>query len=98
MKTILLVDDQKTIRVIMEKFLVSIGYKVICAANGKVGLELFESEKVDLVVTDIVMPEVSGIEFIHRIKQIDENVPILVMPFNFSFSVKIKWRTFFFVI
>lgn len=76
---ILVVDDEEAIRRPIVRHLTSIGYEVIEAPNGKEGLNLAKSFKPDLIITDIVMPEIEGIEFIHKVKQIDEKIPIVVM-------------------
>lgn len=79
---ILIVDDEEAIRRPIVRYLTSLGFKVMEAENGKQGLNLIELETFNLIITDIVMPEIEGVEFIHRVKQIDNNIPIIVMSGN----------------
>ena len=62
MEKILLIDDEEGIRKVLQIILTQVGYSVICAANGQEGLELFETEWPAIVVTDIKMPGLDGIE------------------------------------
>jgi|GEM_PF-722917 len=55
------------------------GYQVTTATNGKEGLTLFEKQHFDLVLLDLSMPEMSGIEALEEIRRIDPNVPVVVM-------------------
>ena len=52
------------------------------AADGKTGLALFQTMRPDLVLTDLLMPNMNGEDLIRSIRQIDENVPIIVMTAN----------------
>ncbi len=66
---ILLVDDEKNIREGLSLFLESLDYDVILAGDGEEAWRLYQSEKPDLVLTDVKMPGVSGIELLDRIKK-----------------------------
>lgn len=65
---ILLVDDSLTERALLESFLASHGHRVRCAAHGEEALALFDETRVDLVLMDVMMPVMDGIEATRRIK------------------------------
>ncbi|WP_457552765.1 sensor histidine kinase [Desulfobacula sp.] len=67
--SILIVDDEEDIRDVLEIALKDIGYTVFLAENGEKALDLFKSEKPDIVITDIKMPVMDGIELLRRIKR-----------------------------
>ena len=69
MTTILCIDDEESIRVLLKAALEEAGYRVLTAEHGKHGLRLLEQEKVDLIVVDIFMPEMDGMELIPLIRK-----------------------------
>lgn len=71
---ILLVDDEKDIKKSLSNFIKKLGHKVYCAENGRQGLELFNIESFDLVITDMCMPEMDGLELMRRIMKIRKSV------------------------
>ena len=62
MATILIIDDQQAVRALLRAVLEDAGYQVTEAANGRQGLELYRFRPTDLVITDIVMPELNGLD------------------------------------
>jgi len=64
MATILIIDDEEIIRVLLRSALEEAGYEVTEAANGREGLELYRHRPMDLVITDIVMPEMNGLDML----------------------------------
>ncbi len=70
---ILLVDDEQDVRKSLSNFLKKLGHAVTCAANGNEGLREFHADTFDLVITDIRMPGMDGLEFLHRIKKIERS-------------------------
>jgi CheY-like chemotaxis protein len=78
-KRILLVDDNKQIRDGLCRLLTGAGYDVSDASNGREALRKIASEPVDLVVTDLVMPEMEGIETIFSIRRQRPKLPIIAM-------------------
>lgn len=64
MATILVIDDDDLIRVLLRSALEAAGYEVMEAANGRQGLELYRHRPTDLVITDIVMPELNGLDML----------------------------------
>ncbi len=78
MKKILLVDDEENIRFVYEEEFKEGGYQVVSAANGMDALDIFERERPDLVILDIQMPGLNGIEVLRRMKTIDSSVPVIL--------------------
>jgi DNA-binding NtrC family response regulator len=64
MATILIIDDEETIRVLLCSALGAAGYEVTEAVNGRKGLDLYRKRPTDLVITDIVMPEMNGLDLL----------------------------------
>lgn len=69
MAHILIVDDDAEVRTALECFLAGAGYSVSQAANGSEGLRLLEQKQIDLVITDIYMPEADGLEVVREVKK-----------------------------
>jgi two-component system KDP operon response regulator KdpE len=76
--TVLVVDDEKPLRDFVRRNLEVRGYKVITAANGLEAMALFGTSLVDLVILDIMMPHLDGLETTRRIRQ-DSDVPIIFL-------------------
>jgi two-component system NtrC family response regulator len=76
---ILLIDDDDSLRRVMEFSLTEVGYKVQAAASGEEGLSLFEKDTFDAVITDITMPGMSGMEVLAKIHERDERLPVVVI-------------------
>ena len=64
MATILIIDDEEMMRVLLRSTLKGAGYEVVEASNGRQGLELYRRRPTDLVITDIAMPEMNGLDMI----------------------------------
>lgn len=79
MKTVLVVDDTKNIRILLSTCLELEGYRVLTASNGKEAMELFEKEKLDLAFLDIKMPELSGTEVLKRIRDQGIETPVIII-------------------
>ena len=75
---ILVVDDEKEIADLVEIYLVSDGYKVFKANNAQDGLELLEKEEIHLVLLDIMMPGMDGLEMCRKIRETN-NIPIIML-------------------
>ena len=76
--TVLVVDDEKPLRDFVRRNLEVRNYKVLTAANGLEALALFNESQIDLVVLDVMMPHLDGLETTRRIRQ-DSNVPIIIL-------------------
>ena len=64
MATILIIDDEEAIRLLLRIALEAAGHEVMGAANGRIGLALYRHRPADLVITDIVMPEMNGLDML----------------------------------
>jgi DNA-binding response OmpR family regulator len=77
-KTILVVDDKLSLQILVKDYLVEQGYRVVTANNGREALFAARHEKPDLIVLDIVMPEMDGYEFIRAFRK-EQNIPIILL-------------------
>lgn len=78
-KRILIVDDTPVIREFLEEFFVDYGYEADIAKNGREGLELALSKDYSLILSDVHMPEMSGMEMITKLRMSKPDVPIIMM-------------------
>jgi CheY-like chemotaxis protein len=90
MPNILLIDDDPIIQKAFSRYLTSFGYHVDLADNGKMGLEMIEAAPPDLVITDIMMPEMDGLEILMAIQKLGLPIPVIAisggmraLPMNF---------------
>ena len=79
METILIVDDEKNYLLVLSAVLEDEGYEVLTAPGGAEALEIQKSSDLDLVVTDMKMPGMDGIEFLEQIKARDPDLPVIMM-------------------
>ncbi len=79
MKKILIVDDDDLIRDLIYEILEPQGYQILLAENGNRALEILDKEEIDLIVTDIIMPDKEGIETILDIKKRLPHAKIIAM-------------------
>jgi len=77
-RTLLVVDDEAILRETLEYNLVRDGYRVVTAADGREALEHFAAERPDLVVLDVMLPELSGLDVCRAIRR-ESDVPILML-------------------
>ncbi|XZM42019.1 response regulator transcription factor [Clostridium perfringens] len=75
---ILIVEDEEKIAIFIELELIHEGYKVIKADNGRTGLEIAERGEADLIILDVMLPEINGLEVLRRIRKVSE-VPIIML-------------------
>lgn len=78
MALILVVDDDANIRLLLREELTYAGHSVVCAADGAEGLEAARRECPDLVVLDVKMPGLSGVEVLRRLKSVCAEVRVLL--------------------
>lgn len=76
---ILVVDDDKNTRRLFRAVLENAGYTVSAASDGAEALELMDGEHIDLVVLDIMMPHMDGYEFTKALREVENNLPILMV-------------------
>ncbi len=79
MDTILIVDDEKNYPLILSAVLQEEGFETLTANSGQEALTVLEHSDVDLVLTDMKMPKMDGIELLQRIKQRDAELPVIMM-------------------
>ena len=93
-KTVLAVDDSKTMRDMIDYTLKGAGYSVLLAENGRAGVDTLSSNHVDLVITDINMPVMNGIEFVKAIRSDPSNrsMPVLILTTESSDDLKQQGR------
>ena len=77
--TILTIDDEEAIRHSFAAFLEDFGYQVLSAPNGKIGLEVFRKKSPDLILVDLRMPEVDGLEVLSAVTKESRETPIIVV-------------------
>ncbi len=78
MKKILLVDDEPSIQIVYREEFEDEGYEVLSALNGEEGLEIFQAENPDIVILDIHMPGMNGIEVLRQMKQQRSDIPVIL--------------------
>lgn len=79
MITILVADDDKNTRLLMKAILEAEHYRVVTASDGQEALAVLDQEHIDLVVLDIMMPNMDGFEFTATLRQSDNTLPILMV-------------------
>lgn len=79
MAKILLIDDEADILRVLSRSLRADGYDVVTASNGKEALETFRAESPEIVLTDIKMPEMDGLEVLRRVKAIDAEAQVIII-------------------
>ena len=79
METVLIVDDEKNYLIILEALLSLEGYEIITEDNAINALRLIKEENLDLIVTDMKMPRVSGMTLLEEAKKIDPDLPVIIM-------------------
>lgn len=77
--TILLIDDNEAVRTLFRTILEQAGYCVLIAASRDAGLRLLHNEIVDLILVHVFLPDVDGLEFIHRLRKTRPDCKIIAM-------------------
>lgn len=85
---ILVVEDDKNMQILMTTVLQQQGYNVLCARNGEEALGLLDTHHVDLLISDIMMPEMNGYELTESLRQADYQLPILMVTARDSLADK----------
>lgn len=89
MKTILVIDDEIKICEVISSFLATEGFRVVDAQSGLTGLSLFLKEPVDLVILDLMLPDISGEEVCKQIRQ-QSSVPVLMLTAKVSEDDRVR--------
>lgn len=77
--TILLVEDEELLRAGVQEVLEIQGYKVITAPDGEQALACLGAQTIDLVITDLVMPKMDGVDFVKQLREIKPDLPVIVV-------------------
>ena len=87
---VLIVDDEAEVRRLLQEFLSLRGYDVVLAGSGMEALEAVEGQKPDLVLLDVAMPEMDGVETLGRIVALEPALPVIMVTANTDISVTSK--------
>lgn len=79
MKKILIVDDQYGIRLLLSEVFKKEGYKTFIAAEGEEALDIVGKNTINIVILDMKLPKMNGVEILKRIRQIDMNIKVIMM-------------------
>ena len=88
MAKILIIDDAKFTRTMLKKMIAEFGHETIEAVNGRDGLQKITSENPDLVLTDILMPEMEGTELLELLRETNMDVNVIVVSANIQYTVR----------
>ncbi|WP_458411645.1 response regulator [Schinkia sp. CFF1] len=78
-KKLLIVDDQYGIRILLNEVFQKEGYQTFQASNGMQALQIVEQDRPDLVLLDMKIPGMDGIEILKRLKEIDQTIEVFIM-------------------
>jgi two-component system nitrogen regulation response regulator NtrX len=90
MKTVLVVDDEENIRETLKDVLEDDGYKVFNAGDGRKALEILHKNFVDVVLLDLWLPNMGGIEVLQRIKGIEGDIPVIIISGHGTIDAAVK--------
>src|ERR1044072_832838 len=79
MSNILIIDDEKAIRKTLSEILSYEGYKIDEAGDGEEGLKKYKEKAYDVVLCDIKMPKIDGIEFLEKSREINADIPVIMI-------------------
>ena len=78
MATVLIVDDEAGMRAVLSNLLEKQGYTILTGEDGKEAIEIIQKSRVEVVLLDIHLPDIDGVEVLRQIKRIDENLPVIM--------------------
>lgn len=88
--TVLVVDDELEILRTLKSFLTMNGFRVLIAKSGIEALEVIESEKVHIVLTDVSMPGMDGISLLERVRKYDFSIQVIIMTGYSTFNTTLQ--------
>ena len=90
MPKVLVIDDSRYTRIAIVRFLAANGFEVFEADNGTLGLEAVSREKPDVIITDLLMPEMDGYELLERLRTDGNTTPVIVITADIQDSTREK--------
>ena len=87
--SLLLVDDEQDIIKLMEIYFGNEGYRIFTANDGIQALEVLKTEKIDLIILDVMMPNMDGIEACMKIRE-EQKMPIIMLSAKVPISIKLR--------
>ena len=78
-KRVLVVDDEENIRQILKEYLDEFGYEVACAVNGQEALQMYKNGRFDVILSDLVMRPVDGLELLGEVKKVDPDAIFIMI-------------------
>lgn len=87
---ILVVDDEEAIREVVSTLLQAQGYHTIVCSNGRIALDAFRNDVFDLVLSDIVMPEMDGLKLLSELRMSDPDVPVIMVTAMHDISIALE--------
>lgn len=78
-RKILIVDDEQNVRMLLSRVLKKHGYEVLTAGDGAEGLDVMHHSNIDIIISDIRMPNMDGIEFLHKVREFDSSVGFILI-------------------
>jgi DNA-binding response OmpR family regulator len=79
LKKILVAEDEMVLRVMLVDYLEELGFEVLEAEDGAIAFDLWTKEKCNLIITDINMPNLNGLELLKKVKETDPAFPVIVV-------------------
>jgi DNA-binding response OmpR family regulator len=77
-RRVLVIEDQEDLAALYEKALTGGGYEVLKAYTGEEGVAVFEDERPDIIVLDMTLPEMNGLQTLERVRTLDARVPVII--------------------
>jgi len=77
--SILIVDDEKNVVNLLDKMFKKQGYYTYCAYNGKEALDIIDRNQIDIIISDIRMPEIDGLSLLKKVKEIDPSIEFILI-------------------
>jgi DNA-binding response OmpR family regulator len=88
--SILMVEDGQRVGEFVARFLQKEGYEVMCASSGEEGLRLFRDTPPDVVLLDLVLPGISGLEVLRQIKLVNPAVPVIMVTAHATVAIAVE--------